>query len=189
MYHRSIILILTILEVGVQPCTLTGWLWFPRRISMDTGGGHLKYMAAHFCSLIPDLPTHFSVPITSCCGCLWMAPCHSCLIFPGCHCTSADDTDANLNRRHGAVVEWRWWWWWGGGGRMWKEMWKVISSRIGPGCLAALHHNVSIWFYPWNEAQGNQEVVFKKTHLSTMTVLAQLPSYTLTGVSHLNFRV
>lgn len=127
MYHRSIILILTILEVGVQPCTLKGWLWFPRRISMDTGGGHLKYMAAHFFSQIPDLPTHFSVPITLCCGCLWMAPCHSCLIFPGCHCTSADDTDANLNRRHGAVVDW-WWWWWGG--RMWKEKWSPAESDL-----------------------------------------------------------
>lgn len=39
MYRRPIILILTILEVGVQPCTLKAWLWFPRRISMDTGGG------------------------------------------------------------------------------------------------------------------------------------------------------
>ena len=68
---------------------------------------------------------------------------HSCLILPGCHSGSADDTDAALNRRLRAVVE---------GSGMWKEM-QVISNRIKPGPPPALHQNVNIWasFYPWKD--------------------------------------
>lgn len=61
MHSLSIILILMALEVEMQPHTIYRWLWFPRRISMDTTGGIWNKSQHIIARRLPDLLVFLSL--------------------------------------------------------------------------------------------------------------------------------
>lgn len=187
MYHRSIILILTNIEVGVQPCTLKGWLWFPCRISMDTGGGiwnkwqHIIACRFQTYLLIFLSPSHYVVAVYE-----WLRVIRASY-------SPAVTVHLQMIQMQiltgGTELLWS-----GGGGdgggagcEKKCEKWSPAESD-----LAALLLCITMSgpvFILETKLRETRKSFFKKTHLSSMAVLARLPSYTLTGVSHLNFRV
>lgn len=124
MYHRSIIPILTVLEVEVQPCTPKCWLWFPCRISMDTAGGiwnkwqHIIACRLQTYELIFLSLSHYVVVAVYEWFCIVHAS-YSLAVTVDLQMTQMQSLTGDS-----AVVE---------GGRMWKEM-QVISNRIKPAC-------------------------------------------------------
>lgn len=166
IYSLSVILILMVLEVEMQPCTLLCSLWFSCRISMDTAGGIWNKSQHIIACWLQNHKLIFSAPFTLYCCCLWMVLHHPSFKFPACHSGCANDTGAKHNWTFTVLV--------------WCEKKCRWQNKT---CLPPVfQQNVNIvtnFILERNFQLSENRRAFSKSNSSIKVLLTLPPSYTL----------